>query len=146
MYRSHPQATRGATPFLMREAIDRLSVEGVTEVTLCPVPGWGIEPDSRGGWLMTKILRMWQKRLNFLFNVQGLHHFKSRFRPEFQPIYVCALPGTTAGAIFSFLRVTGAMQVNFRNLFSSLLKPRKPQQPALTTKRRGTTKPKVPVS
>jgi len=33
------------------------------------------------------------RRLNFIYNSDGLFHFKNKFSPRWQPVYLCATPG-----------------------------------------------------
>ena len=34
----------------------------------------------------------------FIFDVAGMYHFKSRFRPRFEDRFICACPAMTLGA------------------------------------------------
>jgi len=118
-YRKRQSAPRGTIPFLFREVIDRMQAEGVERVSLCLVPGKGAQhdltphSDSRMRWL----LATWYRHLNFIFNTAGQDFFKSRFRPRYQDRYVCVYPGNTLGSFVSFLKVSGAVKPNLRNLF-----------------------------
>lgn len=118
MYRKRQDSVRGTIPFLFREVIDRLRDEGCQTVSLCLVPGKGMMEDTfpnrdkRLQW----VLHTWYKRLGFWFDVSGQDYFKSRFRPEYQDRYLCVYPKTTWFSILSFLKTTGALQINGFNL------------------------------
>ena len=117
-YRKRKDATRGATPFLFRKTIDSLKAEGAECVSLCLVPGRGVnnQHPGKGDWRIQKALSIWFKRLDFLFNVKGQDHFKSRFRPRYVDRYLCVAPQNTTRSLWSFLKTTGATRPNWRNL------------------------------
>lgn len=72
-YRKRSDAPRGTVPFLFRDVIDRLQAEGVSTVSLCLVPGRGMDEKTNtpSHWMATFALSLWYKRLNFLFNTKG---------------------------------------------------------------------------
>lgn len=123
-YRKRKSATRGVTAFLFYEVINRFQREGVQNISLCQVPGRGVENesaehgDSRVRWLLIQ----WYKRLNFLFNTKGQDYFKSRFRPRYIDRYVCVTPKNTNASIVSFLKTAGALTPNPVNLTRNLFK------------------------
>lgn len=125
-YRKRSSAPRGLTPYLFREVIDVLQQEGVKLVSLCQVPGKGMQLDTssacdkRVRWL----LGLWYRRLNFLFNTSGQDYFKSRFRPRYIDRYLCVTPQNTMRSVFSFLKTTGALTPHVGNLTKSLIKTR----------------------
>lgn len=121
-YRKRRDATRGTIPFLFREITDRLQCQGARSVSLCLVPGRGVhldraaEADARVRFL----LGMWYGRLNILFNAAGQEYFKSRFRPRYTDRFVCVYPRNTMLSIASFLKTSGALDVNFKNLMTEV--------------------------
>ena len=121
-YRKRSDSTRGTIPFLFREVIDRLQSEGARRVSLCLIPGKGVESDSsitadrRVRWL----LELWYGRLQFLFNVSGQDYFKSRFRPHYQDRYICVYPRNSWCSVLSFLRTSGALCPNYGNILRKL--------------------------
>jgi len=126
-YRKRRNATRGATAFLFKSVIDELQAEGADQVSLCLVPGRGVNKDEigEGDWYIQKALSLWFDRLGFLFNAQGQDHFKSRFRPRYLNRYLCVAPKCSVGSFWSFLKVTGALKPNVPNLIRQLRrKPR----------------------
>ncbi len=108
LYRQRPGAPRGVVPFMIIKALRWFQAEGLSRVSLCLVPAAhtaSTHPsDSR---LVRWLLVIWSRYGNFLFNVRGLYHFKSRFRPEFQPRYVALYPRATWRTIIDFLAASG---------------------------------------
>lgn len=117
-YRKRKNATRGVTAYLFRAAVDQLQKEGVRKISLCLVPGRNVSAGSigRGDWRIEKLLSLWYRKLDFVFNAQGQDYFKSRFRPRYIDRYVCVSPRTTSLSIWSFLKTAGALKPNWRNL------------------------------
>ncbi|WLD10353.1 DUF2156 domain-containing protein [Planctellipticum variicoloris] len=102
LYRHRPDAIRGAVPSTMLFAIDRFREEGVRQVSLCLSPGRGCGTvDETGDWLAHQAMRLGSSRFNVMFDPHGLYHFKSRFRPRFEPRYVCVWPRVTLGSLLS---------------------------------------------
>ena len=58
----------------------------------------------------------------FIFDVAGMYHFKSRFRPRFEDRFICACPAMTLGAAISFVRVCGALRLDAVKLGRSVWK------------------------
>ncbi len=122
-YRKRHTAPRGTIPFLFREVMDFMREEGIEQVSLCLVPGKGVQSDvtthadSRIRWL----LKTWYSHLNFLFNTAGQDFFKSRFRPRYRNRYLCVYPANTLGSFTSFLRTSGAIRPNLRNMFQRMI-------------------------
>ena len=123
-YRKRRDAPRGTIPFLFRDVIDRLQAEGVRTVSLCLVPGRGMDEKAKTSshWMATFAMSLWYKRLNFLFNTKGQDYFKSRFRPRYVNRYLCVTPKTSINSILSFLIATGGISPNVSNLFRNLWK------------------------
>ncbi|MEQ9407121.1 MAG: DUF2156 domain-containing protein [Fuerstiella sp.] len=117
-YRKRKDATRGVTAYLFRTVIDLLRDEGVEQVSLCLVPGRNVSSAAAGNgdWRVEKILSLWFNRLDFVFNAKGQDHFKSRFRPRYVDRYICIAPSNSVGSLWSFLKTTGAVNCNWRNL------------------------------
>lgn len=131
-YRKRSTAPKGTIPFLFRQVIDQLQSEGVSQVSLCVVPGKGVQHDCtkqsnpRIRWVMA----FWYKRLNFIFNTAGQDFFKSRFRPRYVDRFVCASPHNSLLAVASFMKTSGALRPNFRNLAQKCFS-RQPPNPVI---------------
>jgi len=123
-YRKRKDAPRGTMPFLFREVIDRMQAEGIRTISLCLVPGKGVErdPSPSSYWLVRWGLRTWYSRLNFLFNSVGQNHFKSRFRPRYQDRYACITPRSSPISVLSFLSVSGGLTPHIGNTLRNLAK------------------------
>ncbi len=123
-YRRRKDAPRGTVPFLFRTVIDQLQAEGVRRVSLCLVLGRGVtkdgsaEADPRVRWLLGSAY----SRLNLIFNSAGQDYFKSRFRPRYVDRYLCVTPHNSLSSIVSFMKTSGALRPNLRNLATRLLK------------------------
>lgn len=122
-YRKATDSVRGVVPFLLKTVMDSMQSEGVSRVSLCLVPGKNLdERIPNDSALVNRLLSLWYRRMNFLFNVQGLDHFKQRFRPEEKSRYVCVTPKSTLRSVISFARVTGALRPNIANLAGALFR------------------------
>lgn len=127
-YRKRNNATRGVTAHLFRTVIDLLQAEKAEEVSLCLIPGRNVGQSSvdGGDWRIRKTLSLLFHRLEFIFNAKGQDHFKSRFRPRYVDRYICVAPSHSARSLWSFLKTTGALHGNHRNLLNQLRR-RKPR-------------------
>jgi phosphatidylglycerol lysyltransferase len=129
MYRHRSDSVRGVVPHLFHVAMTRMTAEGVEAVSLCLVPGLGVEGANAGDSALTRHgLAFGMKYLNFLFDFAGIYHFKSRFRPYYEDRYICALPGTTLGSALALFRISGMVAFDFKrvgvNLKQKLFKRR----------------------
>ena len=113
-YRRRPDAIRGTIPFLMRTAVDQLQSEGARFISLCMIPGKGVEQQAVGNPnpFIRRMLGFWYRNTNILFNLQGQTHFKSRFRPQFHERYVVSWPKMNLRSMTSFLYAVGAFGIN----------------------------------
>ncbi|QDT41538.1 Phosphatidylglycerol lysyltransferase [Gimesia alba] len=122
MYRQRNDAVRGTIPFLMKQAIDVLAEEGCKSVSLCPIPTLRckarIPDDCFVSWLG---LRIWGNCLGAIFDTKGMYHFKSRFRPQFENIYICSYPTSSLGTLLSFVRCVKALNFKVSHVFKKLL-------------------------
>ena len=122
-YRKATDSVRGAVPFLFKSIIDLMRGEGVEQVSLCLVPGKGVgKGPMNDGAVVRRSLLLWYRRMNFLFNLQGLDHFKQRFRPQDHARYVCVSSSSTLRSVVSFARVTGALRPNIANLARAMIR------------------------
>ena len=99
MFRQRPDSVRGVIPFLMLHAMRQLASEGIEEVSLCLVPTLNLVPMPGDSRVFRGLMNTCHRFGNFLFNTNGLYYYKSRFRPRFQPRYVCAFPKITVGRL-----------------------------------------------
>ena len=112
IYRRRLDSVRGAMPFLIHFALRRMQTNGISRVRLCLNPasncGTAIAGDSP---LVRLGLTYGSRLMNPLFDVAGLQHFKSRFRPRYENRYICSLPKVSLGALWAFARVSGLFSV-----------------------------------
>lgn len=123
-YRKRQESPRGTIPFLFRTVIDRLQADGVRNVSLCLVPGRGLDINAKtpSSKMVSFAMSLWYKRLNFLFNTKGQDYFKSRFRPRYADRYICVTPKTSVRSMISFLVATGGIRPHLGNLIRNLSK------------------------
>ena len=63
------------------------------------------------------------RRLKFAYNYEGLFHFKDKFSPRWEPVYICANPGIN---YLSLLRLF--VKSNFLSLIAAhLFRKKKPR-------------------
>lgn len=123
IYRQHPDAVRGAVPFLMRQVIGELKLEGARRVSLCLVPGMGSsDPLPGDSALVRNGLTIGSRYFNFIFDAAGLYHFKSRFRPRFEARYLCARPAVTLGSAWAMVRLLRVVDLDAGKLARALVR------------------------
>ncbi|MGC3966227.1 MAG: DUF2156 domain-containing protein [Pirellulales bacterium] len=116
IYRHRSDAVRGAVPFAMLEALRTLQVAGVEEVSLCMVAalGCGAEPEQSS--LTGRLLNRGARMLSPLFDLAGMHHYKSRFRPRFEPRYLCVWPAPSLMNTLTTFHLTGVTNFSWKKL------------------------------
>ena len=129
LYRDRPDAVRGTIPFLMQQAIERFQDEHVERVSLCLVPGVRCDRRLPGDSPLIRHAMVLSQYFSFIFDVAGLYHFKSRFRPRFDDRFICAYPAVTLGAACSFIGLCGALRLNSVKLVRRLWRQFRYAQP-----------------
>lgn len=120
-FRRRPDATRGVISFLLHQIMVQLKLEGVLEADLCMVPFVNCEtPLANDHWLSRKALSFVSKKLNWIYDCQGLYHFKSRFRPEFSNLHVCVHPRLNPGWIHYIVAECGFLKINPMNVLRQM--------------------------
>jgi phosphatidylglycerol lysyltransferase len=112
LYRDRPDAVRGTIPFLMYQALQQFQQEQVERASLCLVPGVRCDQPLPGDSSLIRRAMVLSQYFGFIFDVAGLYHFKSRFRPRFEDRFICARPAVTLGAACSFVGLCGALRLN----------------------------------
>ena len=114
-WRTDPLAPRGTPYLLARTVLDALRADGVPEATLGPVPAVRCDRPTPGdNPLVRRAVVLWHSRCGAIFNTAGLHHFKSRFRPRYEPLYACGSPRVPVTAAAAFVRASGVLDVSPR--------------------------------
>ncbi len=117
IYRHRPDAVRGTVAFVIHHLMQQLKAEGVQQVGLCMIPTRNCEQPTPGdAWLIRRVIGVSKKMLNGVFDTAGLEHFKTRFRPRYEDLYVCTPPRPSVGSFWTFFQVTGIMHLDLRNL------------------------------
>jgi phosphatidylglycerol lysyltransferase len=133
IFRRLPDAVRGVMPFLIMKTLRTMQGEGVRYVSLSLVPFLRCELPTAGD---SRILRasayFWWKHLNAIFDVQGIFHFKSRFRPDYRELYVAALPGLTVRSVMSLAAAWKVFHFNPLRLLRGQLARRRATLPRRT--------------
>src|SRR5262249_23697920 len=91
--------------------------EGVKTVALCLVPGLRCEtPLADDSFLVRRGMTLGDRYLGPLFDIAGMRHFKSRFRPRYENRYVCAWPHVSLGTVLAFVKVLGVFNLDYVKL------------------------------
>jgi phosphatidylglycerol lysyltransferase len=111
--RRRDSAPRGTIAFLIHQATQMLQAEGVPRVSLCLIPALRYRPASPDEnkqllWFMDFSARY----LGWMFDLRGLYHFKSRFRPDFVPSYAAGYPRLTLMSMYASLKLWGIHRVH----------------------------------
>lgn len=113
LYRRRIDSVRGTMAFLIHHTLQQLQAEGIRQVGLCLDPGLNCEiPLPGDSFLIRRTMQFNNRYLNAVFDVAGLHHFKSRFRPRYENRYVCALPKISIRSMLAFAGVSGVFKMN----------------------------------
>ena len=93
IYRQREGAVRGVVPAAMLMIMRQLKQEGVRYVSLSLVPFLRCEMVLKNDSFVARsaVVFSW-RHLNFIFDVRGIYHFKSRFRPYYREMYFAASP------------------------------------------------------
>ncbi len=112
VFRQRPDAPRGTVAFLIHQTLELLKTEQIDRASLCLVPALGCQDRLPGDSRLIRWGLNLSRHFNVVFDLAGLYHFKSRFRPRFENRYVCSLPRTTIGSVWTFTRLSGALNVS----------------------------------
>jgi phosphatidylglycerol lysyltransferase len=113
MYRRRDDATRGVIPFAMLQAMRRLQTEGAAFCSLSLIPAVRCERAVKGDSNAARVgCVLWWNYGNWIFDLRGIYHFKSRFRPEYRDMYIVALPKASVLSMIAMGRTWGLMSFN----------------------------------
>lgn len=123
MYRRREDATRGVVPFAMLQTMRVLREEGVAYCSLSAIPMLRCDNPQKGDSLVVRgACYLWWRYGNFLYDMHGIYHFKSRFRPEYRENYVVAWPKASFLSVFGMGRTWGITKVSPWRLLRELVK------------------------
>jgi phosphatidylglycerol lysyltransferase len=104
MYRRRADAPRGVIPYSMLQVLRQLKDEGVLYGSLSSVPFLRCGPPIKNDDLRLQGgCQFFWYGMNWLFDIRGIYHFKSRFRPDSRELYLAAFPRMTFASMFSLL-------------------------------------------
>ena len=113
IYRHRADAVRGTISFLFHRIALHLKEENVEQLNLCialarncdqPIPG---EKS-----LIRRSLMLFRRHGSVLFDLKGIDHFKSRFRPRYENLYLCSPRDPSIGAMLATVRALGLLRVS----------------------------------
>lgn len=116
MYRHRTNCVRGTVAFLVHSLMQQFQAEGVERLGMCLDPGRHCAPLPNDSRLVRWGMQFGDRYMGLIFDVSGLRHFKSRFRPRYESRYVCALPDISIGSVWAFTRTFGVFDLNYRKL------------------------------
>jgi phosphatidylglycerol lysyltransferase len=122
MYRRRTDAPRGVIPYAMVQAMRRLQEEGIAYCSLSAIPALRCEHTTRGdSWAARGAYVYWWRYFNWLYDVRGIYHFKSRFRPDYRKMYLVSWPRTTILSLIGVGMVWGVFWFSPWKLLRNLL-------------------------
>jgi phosphatidylglycerol lysyltransferase len=78
-----------------------MQVEGVPYVSLSLAPFLRCTPVAGDSPMFRTVANFWWRRLNGIYDMRGLFHFKSRFRPDYREMFLAADPRITVRSLWS---------------------------------------------
>jgi phosphatidylglycerol lysyltransferase len=101
VYRRRGDAIRGVVPALIMHALRTMQVEDVQYVSLSLAPFLRCTPMVGDSVMFRWIANFWWRRLNSIYDMRGLFHFKSRFCPDYREMFLAAHPRITVRSLWS---------------------------------------------
>ncbi|HEY4263158.1 MAG TPA: DUF2156 domain-containing protein, partial [Schlesneria sp.] len=103
MYRRRIDAVKGTMAYLFRYAIDQFQSEGATRVGMCLDPSLRCSEKLPGDSPIIRFGMTWgEAGMALVFDLAGIRHFKSRFRPRYENRYCCVYPKASFCSVFAF--------------------------------------------
>ena len=106
IYRRRTAAPRGVIPYSMLQVMRQLKDEGVLYASLSSVPflrcGWPVRNDDLR---FQGACQFFWHSMNWLFDIRGIYHFKSRFRPVYREMSIATYPRSRLLSLISMLAV-----------------------------------------
>lgn len=102
IYRRRADAPRGVIPFTMLQVMRQLKDEGVPYASLSSVPFLRCGPPiSNDDLRFQSACQFFWHAMNWLFDVRGIYHFKSRFRPDYREMFLATYPRMSIRSMYS---------------------------------------------
>jgi phosphatidylglycerol lysyltransferase len=113
IFRKRHDAIRGIIPYAMLQTMRQLQAEKVPYVSLSLVPWLRTNAKVTGdSFLMRAVFYFMWHYGNSLYDVRGMYHFKSRFRPHWREMYIASLPGLGISSVAAIGMSWGLLKVN----------------------------------
>ncbi len=106
-----------------------MKVEGVSYFSLSLAPFLRCTPIVGDSALFRTVANFWWRRLNGVYDVRGLFHFKSRFHPDYREMYLAAKPGVTPLSLLAMARIWKLLHFNPLRLVQRRLLRKRGAQP-----------------
>ena len=117
LYRRRTDSVRGTMAFLIHHALQQFQTEGVSHVGLCLDPGLRCsDPLPGDSPFVRHLVKFNDRHASFLFDIAGLRHFKTRFRPRYENRYICSRPKASLGSTLAFMNVSGLLNLSLPKL------------------------------
>ncbi|MAT69864.1 MAG: hypothetical protein CMJ58_10105 [Planctomycetaceae bacterium] len=106
IYRRRADAPQGVIPFSMLQIMRQMKDEGVLYASLSSVPFLRCGPPVKNDDLRFQGgCQIFWHGMNWLFDVRGIYHFKSRFRPAYREMSVATYPRSSFRSLFAMVLV-----------------------------------------
>jgi phosphatidylglycerol lysyltransferase len=105
VYRRRHDAVRGVIPCTIMYAMRSMQADGVGYFSLSLAPFLRCTPMMGDSILFRSVANFWWRFLNPIYDVRGLFHFKSRFRPDYREMYMAAKPAVTIRSLLVIVLV-----------------------------------------
>jgi phosphatidylglycerol lysyltransferase len=125
VYRRRHDAVRGVIPTIIMHAMRAMKAEGVSYFSLSLAPFLRCTPVMGDSIMFRSVANVWWRFLNPLYDVRGLYHFKSRFRPDYREMYIAAKPGVTIRSLLVIALVWNLFHFNPLRLVQRCLRHKK---------------------
>lgn len=122
IYRRRKDAPRGVIPYTILQIMRQMKDEGVPYVSLSSVPFIRCGPPIKNDDLRFQgSCQFFWHAMNWLFDVKGIYHFKSRFRPDYREMFVATYPRMSILSMYSMGAVWGLFKVSPLRLMRHVL-------------------------
>ncbi|HMP04863.1 MAG TPA: DUF2156 domain-containing protein [Lacipirellulaceae bacterium] len=101
VYRRRGDAVRGVIPALFMHMLRAMQAEGVAYLSLSLAPFVRCTPMAGDSKMYRYFVNFWWRRLGAIYDMQGLFHFKSRFRPDYREMFIAAHPRVTVRSMWA---------------------------------------------
>ena len=110
-----PLAPPGAATATVAAVVDALAAGGITAVSLGPAPALRCDVKTTADRpVVRRAAALWFRAGNGLFDARGLWHFKSRFRPDLEPLFACGTPTVSVRQAADFVLASGVLRADPR--------------------------------